>query len=703
MTTPLQDSQDIVFDRKVKWGTNVIFSESGVYLTEHDIVFSNLHTDLTDLVFEEEGFQPLGEYDIYFSGEDSGGFDLNFGEEDEPLEEELPPPIPEAVGYLSIPIGGIRPSIVGVMSRYTYYGAIILPPARLKPKVVAEYLVDTFKGLRVSTGTSFGSASIIKSRSRVRTSEAEQELFLFSTAFEDAEKVKGVYWNSASTASTLSTYHTTFYQETEGVKTYYKTASQVAMSVSKQMSVGFQAAVITSIRYSSDAQFTLGVSREWRHTYEKAVYIGASFEYSNQYQTQVNNAFEVNYQNAEHLPNYIYRPPVVIPPDPEPEPEKVQNNDIDFECLPFKEELNPYYGDLIFNDVCQGGAIEPPINVDFLEPYFVKNTIGLINLETGEVIAATAVDFSTDTSSFAWSGSLSVPASEVSKITSPTNKPVLLGLTFNGHEAIFLVQSITKSVSFNNKSYKVSVISPTALLGSPYSREDSFSLEQDAAPQTIIENLIDTPNTGIALDWQYLSPLDWIVKAKTFSYQSLPPIKAIGELVKDSAVFLYSELGSKTLTIKKKRPFAFWETAVDPIILQEAFTSSYSLSIEHHRNYTGVYAISGVSGVEGITAFITRAEYDGAELAPQIVVPPLTSNQALIDVGKYALGTSGVIEQRSLNTPIIEGQPLVKPADVVKFTHEGVTYVGTVLSTGINLKFNSQYQNFVVEVVKGFN
>ena len=702
MPTPQElEPYSLAFDRKVRWGTDLIFGERGVALTETDLLFSSLNADGFNLVFGDKDFRPLGEFDLLFEDVPQEGFDLLFGSKEEGEA------IPVVDGMLTLSTLGVRPSVSGVVSRYTYYGSIILPPARLKPKVVAEYLVDTFKGLRVSTGTSFGSASIVETRSRVRTSEAEQEVFVFATAFEDAEKVKGVYWGSASTASSVSTYHTTFYQETEGVKTYYKTASQVAMSVSKQMSVGFQAAVITSVRYNSDAQFTLGVSREWRHAYEQAVYIGASFEYSNQYQTQVNNAFEVNYQNAEYPLNYIYRPPVVIPPDPdpdpEPEPEKVQNNDISFECLPFKEELNPYYSDLIFNDVCQGGAIEPPINVDFLEPYFVKNTIGLINLETGEVIAATSVDFSTDTSSFAWSGSLSVPASEVSKITSPTNKPVLLGLTFNGHEAIFLVQSITKSVSFNNKSYKVSVISPTALLSSPYSREDSFSLEQDAAPQTIIENLIDTPNTGIALDWQYLSPLDWIVKAKTFSYQSLPPIKAIGELVKDSAVFLYSELGSKTLTIKKKRPFAFWETVVDPIILQEAFTSSYSLSIEHHRNYTGVYAISGVSGVEGITAFITRAEYDGAELAPQIVVPPLTSNQALIDVGKYALGTSGVIEQRSLNTPIIEGQPLVKPADVVKFTHEGSTYVGTVLSTGINIKFNSQYQNFVVEVVKGFN
>lgn len=705
---------DLEFNKSPVEGNDLVFGgvagkaePSDPYqLGKNDLMFTRPPVTSNDLVFAEpppklskEELYDLGLYDILFGTPALDSNDLVFGAE---LSEDVEP---ELEYDLELTLGITFPKIeaTGHLARYGYTGAVLLPTRPQAPKIEGNYDVDTFTGFARFARQSFQISDISTSSFASKFTDSELLFQKVLTPFEEAEGVKDYKVSLFSLSEVVSTAYLTTYQMAEGVQRSLSSRSQIAEIVSKSYGQPFQTAVGVSFKREVNYQQTELISGQWAQDYQKSVGESRAWQFATHLSEVMNRSFLVNFQSAEYPVNYRV-PDVVVPPiDPEvPTVDPTRYNyDLVFKCVDRLEYKDTYFADLVFNDGCYDVA--PPISIDFTEPYFVKNTIDLINLETGEVILATSVDFSTDISSFAWSGSLAVPFTEVGKLTSPTNKPVLVSLTFNGQSAIFLVQSITKAVTFNNKSYKVGLISPTALLDSPYSREDSATLEVDKAPQTIVEELIDSQNTGIALDWQYLSVLDWVVLAKTFSYQSMSPIKAVGELLKGSAAFMFSELGSKTLTVKKKRPYAFWETAVDPIVLPEAFTSSYSLSTVHHRKYTGVYAISGVSEVQGITAFITRADYDGAELASQIIAPALTSNQALIDAGKYALGTAGVVEKRSLSMPIIEGQPFVVPADVVEFTHEGVVSIGTVLSTSVAIKFNSQYQNFEVEVVKGFN
>ena len=631
------------------------------------------------------------QFEIVFSTSPPVAYDLTFGEGGEDETEQ------SITGTVLVPFVKVYPRLLGFYSDTTFDGTLTLQVQNPTLSIKAFYDIDTFTGFSKTARQAFQAATRMLRPIQSLFYESLSEGTAVTTKFEEATHLKTFNIQKFEEGYTVSSYAVNFYQEAQPVKVYNLGDYQEALPLSTRMGSGFQNAKKTGTYYEDSFQEAIRMANRFGDSMQETELLGERYHFSTYYSAVFNTSFLSFFQNAEFPVNVVK---VVVPPVI-PEPSQSHDFDLTFECLPPELALLPQHYDIIFNNGCDRG--QPPINVDFTEPYFVINTVELTNLETGEKLQALSIDFSTDTSSFAWSGSLTLPASEVLKVNSPTNQPVILSLEFNGNTALFLVQSISKAVSFNQKTYKVGLISPTALLDAPFSRVGSDTLKTNKAPQAILETLFNTPVTGVALDWQYLSPLDWIVKAQTFSYQSLSPIKAAGELLSGSAVFLYSELGSKTVTVRKKRPFQFWETALEPIELSESFTTSHSLSREYHPNYTAVYVISGVTGVSGTTAHITREGSSGSELAEQVVAPTLTSNAALIDAGKYKLGTAGLVEKRSLSMPVLPESPLLKPADVIKFTLDGDVCIGTVIGTSISVKFNSQYQNFEVEVVRGFN
>lgn len=641
----------------------------------------------------DEGVK-LGEFDLLFSSPDDG-LDLVFG-----LPVGGGGQIPETLGELALPILTPKPSILAGFNEHIYKGELLLGIPTLAFTFKGFYDVGTFKGFARYAAQGFSEASLLYENKQTKFQESQT----FSTSLSSRFSVGVILKVRAETrfqeALTLKNTKMTFFEEAQPVKTTNISSWQEAELVSiHSVSLFERADDLSAITSSASFQIGQVISRHFDLHSEGAASLNAvTYSFKNNYSDSINASFDMAYEFAEYPINVVKPVKPVVPPKPPFDP-RPYDHDISFWCHPSEEELDPSNSDIIFNNCALG---RPPIKVDYTEPYFVINSIELINLETGETIQSTGISFSTDTSSFAWSGSMTVAATEISKLESPTNKPVKVALTFNGHPAVFMVQRISKTVAFNNSSYKVDLVSPTMLLDSPYSRLDSKTVSTASSPQALIESLLSTLVTGLTLNWQYVSTLDWTVAANTFSYQEASPIKAIGTLLEGSAAFMYSELNGTQLTIKRKRQVEFWEQGTSPISLTTDFLTSLSFEREQHRNFDAVYVISGLNGSAGLTAHVLREEYAGTELAPQIVAPTLTSPTVARDAGKFALGTAGIVETRTLSQPIIEGYPLVLPSDLVQFVVDGTTYIGTVISTSVSLKFNSQYQNFVVEVVKGF-
>lgn len=666
-----------------------------------DLLFRKPYTDSLDLTFGEfdEGssgsVEILGEYELLFDTLPSDSLDLVFGVASEGEEAE----IKELVAQVALGLLAPSPKITAHYIRHIYRAVLDLQLEAPTFNSSAFFDINTFRGFSRAASSSFTDSALIYDKVESHLQEASRTITSFTTRYQESISIRGDTVQSLQEGYSISRQTATFFEVGQPVKAYAFATAQVAEPVSRRTESLFeQAFTLPAVFSKGGFQVADLVGQIFTDSAQAAVPVSRRYGFETKLSQKVNMSFDVFYQLAEYPINV--RPPKVKPVKPPLDIyENAFNHDLVFDCA-LPQDESPANHDIIFNN-CWNST--PYLGVDYTEPYFVINSIELTNLETGESIQATTLDFSTDLDSFAWSGSLTVASEEVPKLSSATNNPVLVSLVFNGNLAVFMVQSISKSHSFNKASYKVSIISPTALLDSPYSRVDSKTVTEDTAPQTLIEERLTSDLTGITLDWQYLSALDWVVAANTFTYQELTPIKAIGKLLEGSAAFMSSSLDGTQLVVKRKRQNEFWEVPVNPKVLEMALVTSLSFTREKHRNYDAVYVVSGLNQTVGITAHVIRNAGAGIELAPQIIAPTLTSPSSTRDAGKYALGTAGMVETRTLSQPIVEGAPLLAPADLVSFTLDGATYIGTVLSNSVSLKFNSQYQNFVVEVVKGYN
>lgn len=665
-----------------------------------DLLFYRLAEDTLDLEFgaevsTEAPEEVLGEYDLLFSSEPTQGNNLLFGFAVEGDETSYP----ELTAGLSLKVYTPTLHILAENIRQMVRGILELEIPLVETRLKSAYDINTFQGFTRSAGSRFTDSKLVYEKIINRLQEAVQTFTTTSSVFHTPLTVEALTFQSFQEGYLLAKQTATFFEVGQPVKVYNFPRFEEAEPISVNgKSLFQQAEVVPALVKGQRFQEGLIESNQFGSLWQQAIPLSRQFGFSTHYSQPVNTSFEIAYEAAEYPVNVL--PPKVPPPKPVVDPDKnAYDYDLFFHCLPDEGEAPQTYYDLIFNNCWN---TNPSLGVDYTEPYFVINSIELINVETGEFIHATGIDFSTDQSSFAWSGSMSVSAQEVSKLVSPTNAPVKVALTFNGNLAVLMVQRVSKTSNFNSHTYRVDLISPTALLDDPYSRVDSRTVTEDASPQALIEPMLSTLVTGITLDWQYLSVLDWTVAANTFTYQELSPVKAIGKLLEGSAAFMYSSLDGETLVVKRKRANEFWEPTINPKIVDTALVTTLSFSSVRHRNFDAVYVISGLNQTAGITGHIVRDAGAGVELAPQVIAPTLTSPSAVRDAGKYVLGSAGVVETRTLNLPIVEGNHLLLPADAVSFIQDGITYVGTVLSTSVSIKFNAQYQTFVVEVVKGY-
>lgn len=630
---------------------------------------------------------PTSSFDLSFKTSKVRGNDIIFG-------YSQTGGIAETTGVLSLTTP--TPSLLGggVITSTPRFGTLQLVAPSPSISGVASYNINTFTGfiiqysvetanpakLEVQANSPFQTPEVIESTSASKAEGGQSVLQGYVSLFEEATSLE-----VSTRAHGL---------EAEGVLNSYRLRAQEAVPISRMSSAEFEGTESLSYLYTGLYQiaeklgsFTLEKYQGAEGTGTKA--LGFSFGSSE----QVRATWDSKAEEAEPIPlekEFEYEPPVV----------QLPNYDIEFKCLPYSGELSPYNYAIIFNSLCLLPPTEP---TDYSETVFVKNTLTATNLNTGESFDLLKVDFSSDVDSFAWSGTMTLASSEVAKITSLDGNPVLITLDFNGKSALLMVRKLTRALSFNQPTFRVELISPTVVLDDPFKRPASFVLSEDETPQSIVETLLDTPNSGVSLEWGFLPPLEWVVKAGSFSYQELTPIKAIGALIAQSGAFVSSSLDAKTLHIKRRRPFCFWEPApVDGKDISEHLLLSLSFEQTFNRNYTGVYVISGTTSAQGLNANVVRDGYNGFELAPQVLAPTLTSPSACREAGRYVLGGAGVVELRTVNLPIIEGEPLLLPADVVRFTFEGTLYTGTVQATSIAVSFNNQSQSVSIECVKGF-
>ena len=362
-----------------------------------------------------------------------------------------------------------------------------------------------------------------------------------------------------------------------------------------------------------------------------------------------------------------YRKSSVDPIVSQPKPEYVGSTDLNFVCL--CHDIDSHNVILNFGaDDCIPGIV----NKNW---WYIVNDLKVTRLDNGQEIQVNNGDYRCDRSSWCWSYNLTIPFYEKSKLEPIDGQPVILKIMVNGNEHRMLLENISRSRQFAKDVYKLSGRSPTALLDAPYSPTRSFTQENERTSVQLVQAELDRVNSDIALNWELIDALGWVLPANSLSYSNLTPIAAIKLIADAAGGFVYSEPDSNTLTIKAKYKKTFW----DPIavndydrVIPESVVTDLSTDYTMYPDYNAVFLTNDRNGDTGQ---VKRVGTAGDVLQESVNSPLLTSTTAMHSKGREVLAKAGMVETHSLLMPITQEIGQCLPSELVAFNGDwwGIT------------------------------
>lgn len=393
---------------------------------------------------------------------------------------------------------------------------------------------------------------------------------------------------------------------------------------------------------------------------------------------------EIAWDKAKAI-HYIKHP---VQPWPQPElPEYGGSTDLDFICLCHDVDSH--------NVILNFGADDCIPALPNKNWWYILNSLEVTRLDNGEKINVLDGNYNTDRSRWCWSYSLTVPASEISKLEPIAGQPVILKIMVNGNEHHMMLENRSRSRRLAQETYSLSGRSQTALLNAPYAPTRSFLQENERTARQLCQAELDRVNSNVQLNWQLIDELSWILPVNSLSYSNLTPIAAIKLIVESAGGFIYSEKNSNTLTVKPKYKKTFW----DPIAIADydrlipiSLTKDQSTDYELYPDYNGITLSNDQNGLTGQV----KRTGTSADTLLETVNSPLFTVESMGAYGKAQLAKAGMVETHNLVMPIDAEVGECAPGELTAFNAE---WWGISDSVSVSFTHAVVNQNIKVERV----
>jgi hypothetical protein len=397
---------------------------------------------------------------------------------------------------------------------------------------------------------------------------------------------------------------------------------------------------------------TFTYSHEVAHVFEKRL----SFEWDKGLELITANHIAWDKAKAIHYRKHS------VQPWPEPELPKYNGGaDLNFTCLCCDVDSH--------NVVLNFGSDDCIPTIPNKEWWHILNTLSVTRLDNCEEIQVLNGSYSTDRSSWCWSYSLTVPASEIEKLNSVDGQPVILKILVNGNEHQMLLESRTRSRKFAQDTFNLSGRSQSALLDAPYAPTRSFLQENERTARQLCQAELDRVNSPIQLNWKLIDELSWILPINSLSYSNLTPIGVIKMIAESAGGFVYSEKNSNTLTIKPKYKKTFWDSiAVSDYdrLIPLSITVSQSIDDVLYPDYNGITLTNDRNGTTGQV----KRTGTSADVLQETVNNPLFTFESMGGYGKAALAKAGMVESHTLSMPVESDAGECAPGELTAFDAE---------------------------------
>lgn len=340
---------------------------------------------------------------------------------------------------------------------------------------------------------------------------------------------------------------------------------------------------------------------------------------------------------------------------------------------------------------------QPPalVVVPIKRVYMVINNATLRRVDGNIPIPTFSMSMSLDADSWTWSFSASVPGRALADLQ-PAGlfEPAELEAMVNGVPYRFLAEKLVRDRAFVTDGLRVTGRGKAARLDAPYAAKQVFTSDEDRTAAQLMD-LVLTDNgvsIGWEIDWQ---AEDWLIGAGAFSHQGTY-ISALKRIAEAAGGYLQPHATDNELSVLLRYPTApwAWGTVTPDFELPSAVMTREGIEWSDKPMYNRVF-VSGES--QGVLGQVTRAGTAG-DLVAEMIVDPLMSTAAaarqrglpvLADVGRQAMVT--------LRLPVLAEIGIIKPGKFVRYVDEGVTRLGLVRSTGVEIGRPDIFQTIGVE------
>ncbi len=382
-------------------------------------------------------------------------------------------------------------------------------------------------------------------------------------------------------------------------------------------------------------------------------------------------------------------PPVTPPYDGSGKP-------LNFKCL----WLDYAGDDILLNfglPVCR--PVEPPDGETVIVPvkrvYIVLNTVSLRRVDGNVMLPTFSMSLSIDADSWTWGFNASLPDTTLDAIEPGSDgTPVELEALINGTAYRVLAEQISRDRTFGRSAIRVSGKGKSAILGAPYAPVKTFSNTQQRTAQQLMDDALTI--NGVSIGWTVnWSATDWLVPAGAWSHQG-SYITALNAIAGAAGAYIQPHPNQKVLNVLSRYPTAPWNwgSQVPDFELPADVTTRESIEWVERPRYNRVF-VSGQG--QGVLGQVTRTGTAGDILAPMVTDALITHADAARQRGRAVLGDTGRQAHLALRLPVLAETGVIQPGKFVRYVDGGVTRLGIVRSTSIDVGDPEVWQTIGVE------
>ncbi len=365
-------------------------------------------------------------------------------------------------------------------------------------------------------------------------------------------------------------------------------------------------------------------------------------------------------------------------------------------------------GDLVFRQrwwntstallfLCDGqwpAPIKTPVVIPIQRVLLVNNNVTLKRVADNLTIPAVSMSLRLDAASWVWGFEATLPAQAQALIEPTQDGPVELSAWVNGTEFRVFPENLTRERTFGRTVLRVSGRGRHALLDAPYAPTLSFTHAQARTHQQLFDDVLTF--NGVPLGWSIDYKLEaWNVPAGVFTHQGTY-ISALKALARAAGAYLLphrTAMAFKVLPLYPLAPWQ-WDEVTPDFVLPSAVVSRESIAWKDKPLYNRVF----VSGQEqGVLGQVTRAGTAGDLLAPMATDPLITTAAAARQRGLSILSDTGRQLEVGLRLPVLPATGVIQPGAFVQYEDDGLSRLGLVRSSSIEVGLPEVYQTLEVE------